>query len=268
MGAVATDDDDVLTGTRGADTIDGGAGDDIINSGAGDDVIDGGAGDDKLNAGAGDDILIGGAGDDQLNGGGGSDTFVFNFTVTSGGTTTLTYIPVPLDYDAPTGGGSNEIPKDGQVSQPEFSQFAQDYAAWLLINAPADFKYDAPQPDPVTSATSPDLVDGAVSSVLLTNNQTRYWEPTIEVSGGAAEITASDGYDTIVSFQNAGPNVDAIVLNGLAGLDDATLDALFDITTTDTDGDGVADASLLTWAGGSIQIGGRTDWGTDVLSFF
>lgn len=256
MSTVATDGDDVLTGTKGADTIDGGDGSDIINSGAGDDYVDGGNGDDKLNAGSGDDTLIGGDGNDQLNGGGGSDTFWFNFTV-SGGTTTVTYDKAPSDYDTNNNG----------VSQNEFSAFKNDYEDWLDENAPADYAYSQTSSDPVTSASDPDLVDGSVSSITtIISNQTRYWEPTIEV-GGELEITDSDGYDTIVSFQDAGPNVDKIVLNGLGALSDAELDLLFDITTVDTNSDGIDDASLLTWDGGSIQIGGTTQWVTDVLAF-
>ena len=93
-----SDGDDVLKGSRGADTIAGLGGSDIINSGAGNDSLSGGGGNDKLHSGSGndvlngdagndqlvggggDDTLTGGADDDMLNGGGGSDTYVFNFT--------------------------------------------------------------------------------------------------------------------------------------------------------------------------------------------
>ncbi|MDP3796761.1 MAG: cadherin-like domain-containing protein, partial [Polaromonas sp.] len=69
-----TEGDDVLTGTSGADTIDGGGGDDIINAGAGDDIVYGGEGNDRLNGGSGDDTLYGGEGNDNLVGGSGNDT--------------------------------------------------------------------------------------------------------------------------------------------------------------------------------------------------
>jgi Ca2+-binding RTX toxin-like protein len=279
-----TEGDDVLNGTNKADLIDGGEGDDIINSGAGNDIVYGGEGDDQIHAGAGDDelfggegndqlvagagddILEGGVGDDVLNGGGGSDTFVFNFTVAAGGTSTITYGAVPLDYDAPTGNPNNPTPPDEEVSESEFAQFSQDYQAWLNENAPADYTYAAPQPNPVNSISDPDAVDGDVQSVELTNGQIRYWEDTIEVAGGEPEITASDGNDTITQFQNAGPNVDQIVLKGLAGLDDTTLDALFDLTASDVNNDGVLD-SVLSWQGGSITLLGTSTWGNDLLGF-
>lgn len=248
----ATDGDDVLTGTRGADTIDGGAGDDIINSGAGDDVISGGAGDDTLNAGSGNDILEGGAGDDTLNGGGGSDVFVFNFQVAASGTTTVTF----EGFDA---GG------DGKLSQ---NEFVTQYEAFLTENDVDTANFDQNSATDAL-AGNPDDVTPITISTGGTTTQTRYYEDTLYIeSGDALEITASDGNDTITAFQDAGPNVDAILFNGLAGLTDAQLDLLFDIETIDTDGDGTADASLLTWDGGSIAIGGTVEWGDDVLAFF
>lgn len=257
---VPTEGNDVLVGDKSADTIDAGAGNDIVNSGAGDDVVYGGLGDDQINAGSGDDFLEGGAGNDVLNGGGGSDTFSFNFTVDmSAGTEVLTYGLIPQAYDINNNG----------VSQSEFTAFKNAYDAWLQANAPDDYTYNMTATNPVNSAGDPELVDGAVASVTTTNGQMRYWEPSIEVETlPVPVITASDGDDAITSFQEAGPNVDTIELHGLAGLTDAQLDTLFDLTQVDTNGDTVVDASKLVWDGGSIVIGGRLDWGTDVLSFF
>ena len=80
---IATDGDDVLTGSAannslaggaGHDLLKGEAGDDVLDGGEGDDTLDGGAGDDSLDGAAGDDLLYGGAGDDTLSGGSGTDT--------------------------------------------------------------------------------------------------------------------------------------------------------------------------------------------------
>ena len=83
----------VLTGTAGADTLNGIdtygdtlnglAGNDTLNGGSGADVLNGGDGDDVLNGGNDGDTLAGGAGNDILNGGsdsyyGGSDTYLFD----------------------------------------------------------------------------------------------------------------------------------------------------------------------------------------------
>jgi len=51
---VGTDDDDVIYGNAGNNTIDGGSGDDTIYGGAGTDIITGGAGDDKIYLGSSD----------------------------------------------------------------------------------------------------------------------------------------------------------------------------------------------------------------------
>jgi Ca2+-binding RTX toxin-like protein len=169
---LGTDGDEHINGTSKADEIYAGDGDDHINSGAGADYVDGGDGDDKIDAGGGDDTLVGGAGDDFLNGGGGSDTYVFNFVVSPGGEE-ISFGSVPLDYDAPTGGGPNTQPPDGEVSQDEFAQFAQAYQAWLDTYAPSDYEYDAPQPDPLTSVSDPDAVDGTVSQVSWTQGGRR-----------------------------------------------------------------------------------------------
>ena len=81
--AIADDIDEVVPGTTGDDTLDGGngndailglAGDDILDGGNGNDVLDGGGGDDELTGGNGDDMLFGSVGDDTLTGGNGEDT--------------------------------------------------------------------------------------------------------------------------------------------------------------------------------------------------
>ncbi len=53
--STATSGDDVICGTAGKDTIDGGAGDDIILAGGGKDTISGGSGDDIIDGGTGED---------------------------------------------------------------------------------------------------------------------------------------------------------------------------------------------------------------------
>lgn len=71
-------DDDVITGTAAADTIDALAGDDRVRAGAGDDRVDGAFGGDLVRGGAGDDDVRGGPGRDLLFGGAGQDVFDFD----------------------------------------------------------------------------------------------------------------------------------------------------------------------------------------------
>jgi hypothetical protein len=90
-----SDEDDMLMGTRGNDTLMGkggddtlmglgkrdrlmgGSGSDMLNGGGGRDRLAGDEGNDELIGGGGRDRLVGGAGDDLLTGGGARDLFVF-----------------------------------------------------------------------------------------------------------------------------------------------------------------------------------------------
>ncbi len=74
----ATELDDLLIGTAGADTISALGGNDAVYAGDGPDALDGGAGADLLLAGTGADTLTGGAGDDTLAGGTGADVYRFS----------------------------------------------------------------------------------------------------------------------------------------------------------------------------------------------
>lgn len=78
---------DILTGGGGQDLIDGGPGTDFIIGNQGDDgliggpdadILWGGNGNDVVNGGPGDDTIFGGSGNDILVGGPGRDTFVFS----------------------------------------------------------------------------------------------------------------------------------------------------------------------------------------------
>ncbi len=59
---------DIVAGTSGNDSLNGGGGNDLIFAGAGNDTLDGGNG---------DDLLVAGTGNDSLFGGGGNDTYLF-----------------------------------------------------------------------------------------------------------------------------------------------------------------------------------------------
>ena len=74
---VGANGDDVITGTKFADTLDGSGGADTLTGGAGNDVLIGGIGADTLSGGDGNDTIIGGPAVDQMTGGAGNDDFVF-----------------------------------------------------------------------------------------------------------------------------------------------------------------------------------------------
>ncbi|CAK27602.1 Uncharacterized protein wiht hemolysin-type calcium-binding regions [Synechococcus sp. RCC307] len=69
---------DVVTGNRSANTLNGQNGNDVLNGAAGNDYLLGGRGNDRLKGGSGNDKLVGGQGNDKLWGGSGRDTFVLS----------------------------------------------------------------------------------------------------------------------------------------------------------------------------------------------
>ncbi len=83
---MASDGNDIITGTDSDDTIDGLGGDDTIYGLGGNDTLIGGSGNDALDGGSGSDYLIGGAGDDTLIGGTGAPNAL------QGGTGNDTYV--------------------------------------------------------------------------------------------------------------------------------------------------------------------------------
>lgn len=69
-------DDDILSGSHGRDTIAGHLGNDRLSGGAGSDILFGGGGDDSLEGQAGADLLVGGSGNDVSDGGVHNDVLV------------------------------------------------------------------------------------------------------------------------------------------------------------------------------------------------
>ncbi|HEY0027074.1 MAG TPA: M10 family metallopeptidase C-terminal domain-containing protein [Allosphingosinicella sp.] len=68
--------DDQLFGRGGTDTLNGGDGVDMLDGGEGNDMLNGGEGIDTLLGGNGNDTLAGDAGDDVMTGGAGDDTYI------------------------------------------------------------------------------------------------------------------------------------------------------------------------------------------------
>ncbi|MFE0756741.1 M10 family metallopeptidase C-terminal domain-containing protein [Inquilinus sp. NPDC058860] len=104
--AIATDENDTVTGSGennlldlgdGNDTGSGLGGDDTLLGGGGADTLDGGTGNDDLFGDAGDDILRGGSGADDLNGGAGVDIASYSESA----------VGVTVDLVAGTGLGGN-----------------------------------------------------------------------------------------------------------------------------------------------------------------
>jgi hypothetical protein len=99
-----------ISGTQDNDLLEGGNGDQTINGLGGNDSIDGGRG---------ADVIVGGAGDDVLTGGNGADTFEFNFTIKPAST------PITVSF------------RDGDMPSPNadwaaWNNYSQQLEAWRL----------------------------------------------------------------------------------------------------------------------------------------
>jgi hemolysin type calcium-binding protein len=108
--------DDVIAGNAGADCIFGGDGDDHLEGGFGRDVLDGGSGDDLIGGGQEASVIRAGSGDDRVsssNGvadsvdcGGGTDRVVADRSDRLSGCETVRYAVSPYPLVTPAAGGS------------------------------------------------------------------------------------------------------------------------------------------------------------------
>ena len=106
--------DDTLLGGAGNDSLDGGEGDDALVGDIGNDVLAGGEGDDTLSGGEGDDVLDGGEGYDVLDGEGGNDRLLAGAGDVASGGNGDDVIEVSTDDYAPSfidGGDGNDVLK-------------------------------------------------------------------------------------------------------------------------------------------------------------
>jgi Ca2+-binding RTX toxin-like protein len=76
--SIIRNDEGILNGTNGGNTINGGTGADTIFGNGGNDTLNGNQGNDIIDGGTGNDVITGGSGSDTLFGGTGSDSFRFN----------------------------------------------------------------------------------------------------------------------------------------------------------------------------------------------
>ena len=266
-------DDDVLGGA-GQDTLEGGGGNDHILGGTGNDSIAGEDGNDTLYGGAGNDVITGGGGDDLLV----SDTAPFDpLDHPSGSSGAATSLTVINSSDAPVGlwwidqSGAlvpySTIAAGGSRVQPTFETHN-----WVLLDAdgqaleyiPAGLNQTITYTEPTLSNTldgeaGNDTLVGGVGSDSLTGGI-----GDDSLSGGAGDDTFlfADGFgaDTITDFSITDDNRDGVTNDQLdvSALYDQDSNPVnvWDVTVTDTNGDGSGDAVLLFPNGESITLAG------------
>lgn len=214
--------DDVLEGDAGADTLEGGADKDTLFGGDGNDSLEGGTGDDSLVGGAGDDTLVSDAGDDTLEGGFGDDLFHIKDSF-----------------------GNDQIFGEGDFETNGDTLDLSDVTTGLTVDL-----------------TSANAEDGSFTDGTPTAN---FFDiENIILSAGNDTLTMADGsgLDNVEGFTAPTDNGDGTFAGAdqldVSGLTDATGDPVntFDVTVTDTSGDGSGDAILTFPNGEAITLVG------------
>lgn len=186
------EDDDILVGESWADTLAGGDGFDVVLGGSGADSLDGGAGNDNVVGGSGNDLALGGDGNDVVTGMSGKDTL-------SGGDGDDYVSGIdPRDLYNPEGvaiGSGNPAPILDEFVAGVAGFYGDDVSADQLDRLRAGFNsFDQNSDD--------DLVDGGAGSDLLEGDLS-------DTLTGGADLdqfnVISDGLDEAVTITDFDP---------------------------------------------------------------
>ncbi len=198
---IATDFNDDLTGSDGAETLYGNGGDDTIRANGGNDTVLGGQGHDQIWGGTGHDVIQGGDGDDQLYGENGDDRLM-------GG----------RGADALYGGGGIDIADYSDVTD----GFVFNFATGERTGAAALDTFDSIEgvaggagADTLTGAANDDILEGGGGNDL------------IDGGAGNDRLIGGDGNDRFL----AGDGAD--LFDGSAGVD--TIDMRANATAAEVD---------------------------------
>ena len=217
-----------LSGTDGADTLEGAAGTDSIHGGVGADTILGHGGNDYLFGNEGDDTIYGGAGNDYIDGGTDADTIYGgdgNDEIDGGTESDSIYSGDGNDYIE--GGEGNDRIYGGDGID---TLRGDDGADTLYGEAGADVLYGGEDADTLFGDAGADTLSGGDDADILHGG------------GGADTLRGDDGFDLL--YGGAG----ADMLEG--GADD---DMLFGGVGDDVL-DGGADDDMLFGGGGGVDI--------------
>ena len=191
-----TGEDDVICGTRVANTITAGGGDDTVYGAGGNDYLQGEAGDDEINGDDGVDRLSGGDGDDTLNGGAGNDHFFIrgeagdNHFVGGGGKDMIYFSSIPV---ATAAQNSNGLYISGTtVSASVTFDLSSGSYDGTGLSGTGTFTFEGIE----------DVNGGAGNDTITGNDQDNYingrdGDDTINGGGGDDDLLGWEGNDTI-----------------------------------------------------------------------
>ena len=268
--------------------VDGGAGNDSMTGGSGADTLAGGSGNDTLNGGAGADSLTGGAGDDtfRLTGTFGNDTITGGETSESAGdridATGLTG-PATLTFTGneagtlSSGGSTATFSQIEQVSLGSGADTVNAAATTAGVNVDggtgADSMTGGSGADTLAGGSGNDTLNGGAGNDSLTGGAGAdritggSGDDTIDLglNDGAADIVDLDdgsGSDIIRNFTAPTDNGNGTYTGydqfDVSDLTDAGGNPIkaWDVTVTDTVGDGTGDAILTFPNGESVTLVG------------
>jgi len=270
-------DDDVIEAGAGDDTIFAGDGNDSVRGGEGNDSVEGGAGDDSLYGDEGDDTLLGGAGNDTMDGFLGADLI-------EGGDGNDSISG--HDGDDTIYGGAGDDWLRGSVGNDEMWGGTGDDYIWSgynddTIRIENDFGNDTIEAEGIGETTG-DVLDLS----LVTDGLTIDLTDSNPENGSFSDGTSTATFNEIENIILGGGN-DTVMLGPLSGDDFVqgfdladddgdgfTNDQLdvsqltsdwgttpvtaWDVTVTDTNGDGTGDAILSFPGTESITLVGIT----------
>lgn len=267
----AGDTDDTLTGTAGADRLEGKGGDDTLSGLAGNDSLYGGDGNDTLMLDAGDDLMSGGTGSDWIAYAG-TMQVKLDLALTGKQHTNFGYDTVQGVENA-SGGSGNDVLKGnaganilkGNAGNDQFwGQGGDDFIFGgtgndtLSGGTGNDKLYGEDGDDRLSMDDGNDLLDGgAGNDWVMVNSSTAV---TIDLSKTAAQNTGR-GMDTFAGIENISGNSGADRLTGNAGAN-----SLIGQGGNDTLSGGAGADTLNGGSGKDVMYGG-VDSSRDVFVF-
>lgn len=254
------DGDDILTGSAADDVLDGGPGNDTLMGRGGNDVLIGGPGNDTLIGGPGADQIFGGDGDDQIvwnpgdgsdvvEGEGGQDTLVFNGanvneTVDlSANGQRLRFFRNVADITMDCGGIERVVFRAlGGADQVTVNDLTGTEVTNVVVDLSSNTGGGDGQPDTV-------IINGTETNDVIT------------VSGSTNEVNVA-GLGAVVTVFGGEPNLDKLVINGLAGDDKIDASAVEAGAIALTLNGGPGNDLLIGGQANDLLIGGQ---GSDVM---
>jgi Ca2+-binding RTX toxin-like protein len=243
-----------LFGGSGADNLFGDAGANLLRGGGGFDVLVGRSGDDRLFGEGGDDWLEGGAGSDRLSGGVG-----LNHLNGGDGQDYASYETAATGIWADLSVGFYSAPGVWDVFNSIEGLIGSSHADTLFGGAGGDGLNGGGGADSLFGREGDDFIEGGDGGDLLIGEAGDDW---LLGGDGADRMIGGAGTDVMVG----GAGADVFDLGGAGGWDIARDFSLAEdrvslggwgfntLAIGDFDGDGQADDSMLTYAGGTFVV--------------